>query len=55
MFSPGVKRLEREADHSHLSIAEVKNAWSYTSTLQQILTPSCFIKQWIVFHDVVLS
>jgi hypothetical protein len=28
----GVKRPEREADHSPPSSAEVKNAWSYTST-----------------------
>jgi len=28
----GVKRLRREADCSPLSSAEVKNAWSYTST-----------------------
>jgi len=31
-FSPGVKRPVREADHSPPSNAEVKNAWSYTST-----------------------
>jgi hypothetical protein len=30
-FSPGVKRLGREADHSPSSKAEVTNAWSYTS------------------------
>jgi hypothetical protein len=29
---PGVKRPGREADHSLPSSAEVKNAWSYTST-----------------------
>jgi hypothetical protein len=29
--SLGVKRAEREDDHSPLSSAEVKNAWSYTS------------------------
>jgi hypothetical protein len=28
----GAKRLEREADHWPLSNAEVKNAWSYTSS-----------------------
>jgi hypothetical protein len=28
---PGVKRPEREADHSPPSSAEVKNAWSYTT------------------------
>jgi hypothetical protein len=31
--SLGVKRLGREADHSPPSSTEVKNAWSYTSTL----------------------
>jgi hypothetical protein len=30
----GVKRRWREADHSPPSSAEVKNAWSYTSTSQ---------------------
>jgi len=28
---PGVKAVRLEADHSHLSSAAVKNAWSYTS------------------------
>jgi hypothetical protein len=32
-FPTGVKRPEREADDSTPSIAQVKNAWSYTSTL----------------------
>jgi hypothetical protein len=31
-LSLGVKRPKREADHSPPSSAEVKNAWSYTST-----------------------
>jgi hypothetical protein len=31
-LSLGVKRPGREADHSPPSSAEVKNAWSYTST-----------------------
>jgi hypothetical protein len=30
----GVKQLESETDHSTPSGAEVKNAWSYTSTPQ---------------------
>jgi len=30
--SPEVSRPEREADHLHLSSAEVKNAWRCTST-----------------------
>jgi hypothetical protein len=39
----GVKRPGREADHSRPSSAEVKDAWSYTSTLP------------IRLHGVVLS
>jgi hypothetical protein len=31
-ISPGVKRMGREADHWSPASAEVKNAWSYTST-----------------------
>jgi hypothetical protein len=33
-LSLGVKRPEREADHSLQSSAEVKNGWSYTSIPQ---------------------
>jgi len=32
VLSLGVKQLERESDHSPPFSAEVKNAWSYTST-----------------------
>jgi hypothetical protein len=42
-LSLGVKWPGREADHSPPSSAEVKNAWSYTSTLP------------IRLHGVVLS
>jgi hypothetical protein len=42
-LSLGVKRLGREVDHSPPPSAEVKNAWSYTSTPQLRL------------HGVVLS
>jgi hypothetical protein len=42
-FSLGVKQPGCEADHSPPSSAEVKNAWSYTSTPP------------IRLHDVVLS
>jgi hypothetical protein len=38
--SPGLKRLECEADHSLPSIAKTKNSWSCTSTLP------------LHFHDV---
>jgi hypothetical protein len=33
VLSLGVNRPEREVDHSPPSSADVKNAWSYTSTL----------------------
>jgi hypothetical protein len=29
-LSSGVKRLEREAEHSYPSDSEVENAWNYT-------------------------
>jgi hypothetical protein len=37
-LSLGVKRLGREADHSPPSVAEVNNAWRYTSTPQDVFT-----------------
>jgi len=42
-FSLGVKRPVREADQIPQSSAEIKNAWSYASTLR------------ICLHGVVLS
>jgi hypothetical protein len=44
-LSLGVKRPEREADCSPPSSAEVKNAWSYTST-----TPKVFMAWYFVKH-----
>jgi hypothetical protein len=41
---PGVKRPGREADHSHPSSAEVKNAWSYTSIPQYVFMAWCSVK-----------
>jgi hypothetical protein len=41
---PGVQRPGREADHSPPSSAEVKNAWSYTSTLQYAFMAWCLVK-----------
>jgi hypothetical protein len=35
-LSLGVKRSEREAEHSRPSSAEVKIAWSYTSTTKYV-------------------
>jgi hypothetical protein len=40
-----VKRPGREADQSPPSSAKVKNAWSYTSTLQYALMSWCSVKQ----------
>jgi hypothetical protein len=48
-YLPGVKPPEREADHSSPSSAEVKNAWSYTSTLSYIFMAWCLVKYRIVF------
>jgi hypothetical protein len=43
-LSLGLKRPGREADHSPPSGAEVKNAWSYTSTPQYVFMTWCFVK-----------
>jgi hypothetical protein len=40
-----VKRPGREGDHSPLSSAEVKNAWSYTSTPQYGFMAWCLVKK----------
>jgi hypothetical protein len=39
-----VKRPGRETDHSPPSSAEVKNAWSYTSTPQYVFMAWCLVK-----------
>jgi hypothetical protein len=39
-----VKLPGREADHSPLSSAEVKNEWSYTSTPQYVFMEWCLVK-----------
>jgi hypothetical protein len=36
LLPPGVKQLGYEADHSPVSVAEVKNEWGYTVTPQHI-------------------
>jgi hypothetical protein len=43
-LSLGVKRPGREADHSPPSSAEVKNAWSYTSTPPYVFMAWCLVK-----------
>jgi hypothetical protein len=45
-FSPEVKRLQREADHSPPSDTEVKNAWGYTSTSPCVFIAWCVVKHW---------
>jgi hypothetical protein len=50
-----VKRPGREADHSPPCSAELKNAWSYTSTPPYVSTAWCLIKQWVRFYGVVHS
>jgi hypothetical protein len=42
--SPGVKWPGRKADHSRPSSADVKNAWSYTSTLPYVIMARCLVK-----------
>jgi hypothetical protein len=44
-LSLGVKRPEREVDHSPPSSAEVKNTWSYTSTPQYAFMAWCSVKE----------
>jgi hypothetical protein len=43
-LSLGVKRPGREADNSPPSSAEIKTAWSYTSTPQYVFMAWCLVK-----------
>jgi hypothetical protein len=43
-LSSGLKRPGREADYPPTSNAEVKNAWSYTSTPAYIFVTWCLVK-----------
>jgi len=43
-LSLGVKRPERQADHSPPSNAKVTNAWGYTSTPQYVFMVWCLVK-----------
>jgi len=45
VLAAGVKRPGRESDHSPQSSAELKNAWSYTSTLQYAFMAWCSVKK----------
>jgi hypothetical protein len=48
-LSPEVKRPGREADHARPSSAEVKNTWSYISTLQYVFMEWCLFKHRDIF------
>jgi hypothetical protein len=48
-LSLGIKRPEREADHSLPSSAEVKNAWIYTSIPRYVFMAWCLVKHWYKF------
>jgi hypothetical protein len=54
-LTPEIKRQGHEADHSLPYSAEVKKAWSYTSTLLEIFMACRLIKQWMRYHGVILS
>jgi hypothetical protein len=54
-ISVGVQRPGREADHSPPSNAEVKNAWSYTSTPQYVFMAWCLAKHRDIFTLVVVA
>jgi len=40
----GLNLPERETDHSPTSAAELKNAWSYTSTSPYVFMAWCLVK-----------
>jgi hypothetical protein len=54
VLSRGAKRPGREADDSPPSSAEVKNAWSSTSTHQHVFMAWCPIKQWMSLQLLIL-
>jgi hypothetical protein len=54
-LSPVVKRSCRETDRSFPSSAEVKHAWSYTSTPPYVFVACRLIKHMICPHGMVLS
>jgi hypothetical protein len=45
VLSPGVKRPGLESEHLPPSSAEVKNAWSYSSSSQHVVIIWCLIKR----------
>jgi hypothetical protein len=47
VFAVWLKLPEREADHSHPSTTEVKNAWSFNSTSPCIFLAWCIMKHMV--------
>jgi hypothetical protein len=54
-LSVGVELQGREADHSPPSSAEIKNAWSYTSTPQNAFIAWCSVKEKAQGRIYILS
>jgi hypothetical protein len=54
-LSLGIKRPGCEADHSPPSSAEIKNAWSYTSTPQYVFMAWCLVKHKDNFTFLIAS
>jgi len=54
VLSPGVKRPERETDHSPPTTAKVKKEWSYNSTSQYVLMVWCLMETRIYLHGIIL-
>jgi hypothetical protein len=51
-LSLGVKRPGREADHSHASSVEVKNAWSCTSTPPDVFQARAYLSTGTTFTEL---
>jgi hypothetical protein len=43
-LSPGLKLPRREADHSLPTSAEIRNAWTYSSTSPYVLMALCLVE-----------
>jgi len=54
LMVPGVKRPGRVADRSPSSTAEVKNAWSYTSTPQYVFISWFLVKPRDKLHSFMV-
>jgi hypothetical protein len=50
VFTSGVKRPRREADHPPQSSAGIKNAWSYTSTPPYVIMEWCLVRHRDKFY-----